>query len=153
MKKILTLLGAVFLVLLIGGGAFVGYLAYVGNGLDSSSKRYVDENVPRILSGWSKDDLVRISSPQMMSILDRDTAKTDQLLKRFATLGMLESYGGAKGDANMFYTVNGGNRVTAHYVAQATFSNGEATITVDLIQLDGQWKVQGFRVDSPAFLK
>jgi len=59
MKKVLMILGVVFLILIIVVGGFVGYTAYIGTKLDASSKAYVDASVPAIISTWSRNELIK----------------------------------------------------------------------------------------------
>jgi len=147
----LAVVGAVLLGLLLLVGGFIGYIAYVGNGLDKSSKEYVDQAIPAIVTGWSPDELVKRESKAFQK------ATTDeQLIKLFAAfrkLGALKNYEGCKGDANVNYTPNSGKVITATYLGRATFEAGEAEIKVILIQENGVWRIQGFRIDSTAFLK
>jgi hypothetical protein len=147
----LAIIGAILLGLLVIAGGFIGYFVYVGNGLDKSSKAYVDEAIPAIVTNWSPDELVKRESKAFQK-----ATNDEQLVKLFSAfrrLGALKEYKGCKGDANMNYTTESGSVVTATYLGHATFDNGDAEIKVVLVQQDGQWKIQGFRIDSPAFLK
>lgn len=146
MKKFLAVLGAVFLVLLFAAAVFIGCGAYAGGKLDASSKAYVDESVPAIVSGWSKEELIKRASSQL-----REKASDDQITQLFNTLsnrlGAFQSYDGAKGDSNMSFTSKNGCLVTASYVAKATFQHGKADIQIRLIQSGGAWKILNFHVE------
>jgi hypothetical protein len=151
MKTALSIIGIVFLVLLFLGGCFIGFVGYEGTKYDVSSKAYVDESVPAIVRNWSKDELVKRESPQF-----REATSDDQLTALFTklnALGAMQSYGGAKGDANMNITPASGFQITATYIAEANFQNGNAKIKVNLIQVNGDWQILGFRVNSPLFSK
>ena len=50
MKKLLSIAGGFFFVLILVVASFFGYAAYQGRGLDASSKAYVETNVPPIIS-------------------------------------------------------------------------------------------------------
>jgi hypothetical protein len=148
MKKVLMVLGIVFLVLLFALAAFIGYVAYNGNRLDASSKLFVDQSVPAILSSWSRDEMVKRSSPQL-----REKSSDDQIDRLFAMLssklGPFQSYDGAKGDSRMNYDL--GKReltTTAFYVANATFQRGKAEIKVHLVRDRGRWEILGFNVQA-----
>jgi hypothetical protein len=144
-------IGAIVFALLVMAGGVVGYLVYTGSALDRSSKAYVDEAIPAITKGWSPDELLKRESPAFLK------ATSDaQLMKLFEgsrRLGVLKSYEGSKGEAKINYMPNSGKMISADYTAQATFANGKAQIKVLLIQVNGQWKIQGFSVTSPLFLK
>ena len=155
MRKFLTIVGALFLVLLVAIASFIGYAAYQGRGLDASSKAYVEANVPPIISTWSKIELLKRASPQLQKIVDEKPEKLDQLLQKLSKLGALKSFGDVKGSANIAYTSTEGKLTIAAYVGAAKFENGEGTITVRLIQspTSGQWQLLYFFVDSPLFLQ
>jgi len=65
----------------------------------------------------------------------------------------MRSFDDVKGDSNVTYTPQDGKVTTTSYIASAKFENGEARITVRLIQLSGQWQLLLFFVDSPLFLQ
>lgn len=145
MKNFLTVLGIIFLMLVVGVVAIVGSAAYFGSKLDASSKTYVDENVPAIISSWSKAEFIKRASPQLLQKIS-----DDQISELFATLssklGAFRSYDGAKGESNMSFIFNSGQTTTASYVAEATFQNGKAKIQIKLIRDDDSWKILGFNV-------
>ena len=153
MKRTLQVLGGIFAVLLLGIVAAFGYAAYVGSGLDHSSKVYVDESIPAIVSDWSKEELLRRASPQLLQVMNRHPGQLDQVFSKFSRLGSLRRYGGCKGEANIVFNLNKGKTVTAGYSADATFEHGDAHIAVRLIQTDGQWRILLFNVNSPIFLQ
>jgi len=144
----LSIIGIVFLVLLVMGGCFIGFLVYEGNKFDASSKEYVDESVPAIVGSWSKDELIKRESPQLRKAVSDDDLTA--LFSKLNALGSMQSYDGAKGTANMNVTAGAGLQITASYVAQATFQNGKAEIKINLVQIDGAWLILGFHVTSPS---
>jgi hypothetical protein len=152
MRKVLYTLGAIFLtliVLVVGG---FGYLAYVGNQLDRESKACVDEAVPVIVADWSADELMRRASPKLLQATKPDDFRTAFAL--FAKLGPLIQYKGSKGDATIFASaVGNGQTITAKYLAEATFKDGDASIDIELDKLDGVWKIRVFRVNSTAMME
>ena len=153
MKKFLSIIGGFFLVLVIVVIGFVGYAAYQGRGLDASSKEYVEANVPTIISTWSKEELLKRSSPQLLKTINEKPEQLDQLFQKLSKLGAMQSFGDVKGASNVSYTTQNGKVTTASYVASAKFVNGEGHITVRLIQLSGQWQFLLFNVNSPMFLQ
>jgi hypothetical protein len=153
MKKFLSIVGSLFLLLVLVAGGFIGYAAYQGKGLDASSKAYVEANVPPIISLWSKDELLKRSSPQLLKIVNEKPEQLDQLFLKLSKLGALRSFGDVKGDSNVSYTTQNGKATTASYVATAKYENGEAQISIRLIQLAGQWQFLNFYVNSPLFLQ
>jgi hypothetical protein len=134
LKRFLSIIGGLFLVLVLVVAGFLGYAAYQGRGLDASSKAYVEENIPAIISTWSKDELLKRSSPQLLTIINRKPEQLDQLFQKLSTLGPMLSFGEVKGDSNVSYTTQNGKVTTAAYVATAKFKNGEGHISARLIQ-------------------
>jgi hypothetical protein len=154
LKRFLSIIGGLFLVLVLFVAGFFGYAAYQGRGLDASSKAYVEENIPAIISTWSKDELLKRSSPQLLKIIDEKPEQLDQLFQKLSKLGPMLSFGEVKGDSNVSYTTQNGKVTTAAYVAAVKFKNAEGRITARLIQSPaGQWQLLLFHVDSPLFLQ
>lgn len=145
MKTIFSVLGIIFLVLAVAVAVVVGIAGYLGSKRDSSSKLYVDGNIPPIVSTWSKDELIARASPELL----RTTSK-DQISQLFDTLsvklGAFQSYDGAKGQSNMSFTTQG-EVTTASYISEATFKNGKAKIQIKLILHEDSWQILGFHVE------
>ena len=154
MKRFLSIIGGLFLVLVLLAAGMLGYLAYQGRGQDASSKAYVEENVPAIISTWSKDELLKRSSPQLQRVINEQPGQSDLLFQKFSKLGAVQSVGEAKGDSNISYTTQNGKVATAAYVVTVKFRNGEGHIKARLIQSPaGQWQFSDFYVDSPFLLQ
>jgi hypothetical protein len=154
LKKFLSIIDGLFLILILFVVSFFGYAAYQGRGLDASSKAYVEENIPAIISTWSKDELLKRSSPQLLTTINEKPEQLDQLFQKLSMLGPMLSFGEVKGDSNVSYTTQNGKVTTAAYVATAKFKNGEGRINARLIQSPaGQWQLLQFRVESPLFLQ
>jgi len=151
MKRVLTIIGGFALIAILLVGGFIGYSSYQGRALDASSKEYVDNNIPLIISSWSKDQLLNRASPQLLKVISEKPDEIDHLFAGFAKLGAMRSYDGSKGDSNISYTNTDGKVITASYVAEAKFANGNARITVRLIQMSGSWQFLLFNVTSPLF--
>ena len=153
MKKLLSIVGGIFLLVALIVAGFIGYAAYQGKNLDASSRAYVEENVPPIISTWSKDELLKRASPQLLKISSDDPGKFDQLFKKLSKLGAMQSFGDVKGDSNVSYTTDNGKVITASYMATGKFEHGEAKISMRLIQTSGQWQFLLLNVNSPLFLQ
>lgn len=153
MKKFLSIFGGIFLLLILVVAGFIGYALYQGRGLDASSKAYVEANIPPIISTWSKDELLKRSSPELKKVISEKPEQLDQLFKMLSKLGAMHSFGDIKGDSKVSYTTQDGKVTTASYIATAKFENGEGRISVHLILLSGQWQLLLFNVNSPLFLQ
>ena len=153
MKKVLSIAGSISLVLVLALIGFIGYGIYEGRALDASSKEYVEANVPPIISTWSKDELLKRSSPQLSKALNRDPKILEQLFLKYSKLGILRSFDNVKGDTLIRYDAEEGKTITATYAANGRFQNGEADISIRLILLSGQWQFLAFSLYSPLFLQ
>ncbi|PKO76010.1 MAG: hypothetical protein CVU21_15330 [Betaproteobacteria bacterium HGW-Betaproteobacteria-15] len=153
MRRFLSIIGGLFLLLILVVAGFIGYALYQGRGLDASSKAYVEANIPPIISTWSKDELLKRSSPQLQKIISEKPEQLDQLFQMLSKLGAMQSFGDIKGDSKVSYTTQDGKVTTASYIATAKFENGEGRISVNLILLSGQWQLLLFNVNSPLFLQ
>ena len=153
MKNFLSIIGGIFLVLILIGVGVIAYAAFHGRALDASSKAYVEANLPAILDTWSTNELLIRASPQLLKAVNEKPEQLDQLFRKLSNLGALRFFGDVKGDSHISFTTEHGKVTTASYVVNATFENGEGRINTRLIQLDGQWQFLMFNVDSPIFLK
>lgn len=151
MKKLLIILGVVFLAIIILAGVGIGISAVKGSTLDKESKRYVDSSVPAIASGWDEQELLRRASPEFMQATDKDGL--DRLYVEFRKLGSLREYQGSEGQSYMSVTSEDGRSTTANYTAKAKFDAGSAVIKVALIKHGDQWQILGFHIDSDVFLQ
>ncbi len=153
MKKLLSIVGGIFLLVALIVAGFIGYAAYQGKNLDASSRAYVEENVPPIISTWSKDELLKRASPQLLKIISDNPGQLEQLFLKLSKLGAMQSFGDVKGDSNVSYTTDNGKVITASYMATGKFEHGEAKISMRLIQISGQWQFLLLNVNSPLFLQ
>ncbi|WP_266172013.1 hypothetical protein [Dyella subtropica] len=147
MKKVLSILGGIFLVLILIVAVFIGI--YHGNGLDASSKAYVEANVKPIVTTWSLDELAKRSSPKLVDILKKNPGQAEQYFAKLSKLGTLKTLGEPKGQAHVAVNTGTGKVISATYRETAEFQNGKADLIINLIQEDGQWRLLGFSVNSP----
>jgi hypothetical protein len=145
-------LGAIFLFLIITVGAFVAYIAlYAGPPLDTSSKEYVNKNIPKFLSTWDEKEITSRASSELMSVLK--PGDMEKLVAMFSKLGKLKSYAGFNGNANIKLNIGSPNTITASYIGNAEFDNGSATVKIELIQKEGKWEILSIYLHSPLFMQ
>ena len=134
MRKFLYVMGAIFLVVLVGVGIMVGVLFYKGAGLDRESAAYVDDAIVSIGAHWNKDELLSRAGPEF-----KKATGTEQLASFLdalsGALGPLVDYDGAKGQAYVQMILNSGTTITAVYTAKAKFQKGVAEFKVTLIKI------------------
>ena len=142
MKTALIILGLLFVLMVAAVGGYFGFVSYETKQCDASSKAYVDESVPAIVSNWSKDELLKRESPQLQEVATDDVVT--KLIDKLSGLGPMQSYDGAQGKAKVHLTKTAKLLITAEYIAQATFPKGKAQMKLDLVQVDGKWLIAGF---------
>ena len=150
MKKFFTVLGSIFLALIVLGGIAIAFVAIRGNALDKESKAYADSAIPAIATGWNKKELLGRASPEFKKAVTSD--QLDRLFRWVSSVGPLQKCEPAQGQATMSATTQTGKVISAQYTAKATFQKGEATIKLRLIKHGDQWQILNFHVDSPALI-
>ena len=149
MKKFFIILGCIALILIVIAAAFV----FSGHRLDSSSKAFVDINMPRFFSTLSKDELLKISTVEVRQNMSSDP-EVNHLFSKLKQLGQFQKYEGSKGEANIVFNYKNGTMImTAEYLASASFQNGPVQVDIKLIRDSGQWLINNFAINSPIFTK
>src|SRR5438309_2539479 len=128
MKRLLIALGIIFLALIVIAAGFIGYGAFTGRTLDKESKAYVDAAIPAIVSSWNEQELLSRASPEFQKAAS--PADVERLFRWLRTLGRLQKYEGAQGEAITSVTPQTGKVIYGRYVAKAAFDAGEANIEI-----------------------
>jgi hypothetical protein len=150
MKRLLILLGAIFLIVIVLVVAGIGTAVVKGSSLDKESKAYVDSAVPIIVSNWDEQELLNRASPEFSQAVSKEDL--DKLYGMFRKLGHFRTYQVSEGQSYLSFTSQNGKSITAAYTAKATFDTGPATIKVTLVKHGDRWQILGFHIDSNVFL-
>jgi hypothetical protein len=155
MKKLLIILGAIFLIMIILVAVGIGFVAVKGSALDKQSKAFVDRNVPLIFATWDDQELWSRASPEFMQATPKD--KLDTFYTSLShKLGKMRAYQGSKGQASMNATVlssHSGEVISAAYTAHVIFDAGPADVKITLIKHGDEWQIKGFEINSDVLLK
>jgi len=127
------------------------YMLLTGLQRDSSSLIYVEQNVPSIMSTWSRGELLRRTAPEFLQRLA--DSRLDAMFSNAAKLGQLLTFGEVKGGSHFSITTKLAPEVTAAYSTHSRFEYGEATIHVRLIQHEGAWQITSFDISPRLFSK
>ena len=149
MKKTITILGYLFLVLIVVLATTFGALYLIGKKLDKESKAYVDAAVPAIAADWDVEELRKRASPEFDSGLDYD--EVGEYFDSLHELGKFEAYQGSTGESTIAISLRYGYEVTADYTATVNFETGTAEIQVLLIKQGGLWQILDFKVSPEAY--
>ena len=150
MKLFLMVSGGLFcLICLFVLGIFL-YGNLTGPSLDKESKLWVDKVVPEILSTWSPEILIQNSSSEFLNVVSKETIK-NSLIESSEVLGSLKEYKGSRGESGI-HIGGQGKVITAEYVVEIDFEKGSATIFIQSVKENGEWKIRNFALspqDSP----
>jgi hypothetical protein len=147
LKKILIILGSIFLALVVLGGIGIAFVAIRGTALDKESKAYADSAIPAIVGTWSEKELLDRASPEFKRAVTID--QLDRLFSSVSLLGPLQKCQSAQGQAIMSATTQTGRAISGQYTAKATFQKGGATIKLGLIKHGDRWQILSFYVEYP----
>lgn len=147
MKKFFTVLGVIFLVLIVLGGVGFVLVARWGNALDKESKAYADTAIPAIVGTWSEKEVFDRASPEFKQTVT--PAQVYQGLRQFSALGHLQSCDPARGQSMTSVNPQTGLIIKAEYAANARFEKGQVVFDLVLIKHGDQWQILNFFVKSP----
>jgi hypothetical protein len=143
-KNVLAFVGGIFLILICLWAAAFGYAAYIRSIFNPSSRNYVDETIPVILTSMSQDELIKRCSPELIAMSTK--GQLDHMYQTLAKLGPFQTYNGAKGEVEVSLNLKKGIIIYAPYIATATFRNGSAEIEIKLIRHNNVWQIFGFHL-------
>jgi hypothetical protein len=147
MKKVIMVLGYIFLVCIVAIVAAAVAVAIWGKKLDRESHAYVDTAVPAIAADWDVAELQKRASPEFDDAVDYDRLEED--FYSLQELGKLVEYKGSTGDSNITVSLNG-YQITADYTAIADYEEGSVEIRIALVKRSGQWRILDFTVSPDA---
>ncbi len=150
MRKVLTWIGGGALFLLLVGIAGVAYLMVQGSRLDNESRAYADSAVRPVVEHWNAQALKDRAAPALLANLTPE--RLSNIFQWLSTLGALTSVEPCTGQARIDVSTGNGRVVSGKYTCKAQFQSGEAVISLVLVKNDGEWRIAGFHVNSPALV-
>jgi hypothetical protein len=133
-------------------GALVAMFMMHAPAVEADAKQAAREAVLAVVTTWNPDDLLKRGSRELDSAQNR--AKIGRLFSLYRRLGTLKNLGDPQGTSEMKFLLGAKhNGVTARYSFKATFSAGDATVTIRTRKETSGWKITAFRIDSDAFLQ
>jgi hypothetical protein len=147
LTKVLIGAGALGFILIV---AVIGFVVAHILKLTNSAQVYVDDYVAHIAPEWSADGLLKRVTPKYSDKFDPKTM--EGMFRKLSALGKLKHADPSTATANV-RSSSVGDDVVANVQDHATFDGGEATFSIYLVQVDGQWTIAGFHVESPIFFK
>ena len=151
MKKLLIILGGIFagiIVLLV-----IVAIVFIPRTLklDKEATVYISDNTPIMVAGWNPQNLIDRASPELLSDV-KSPDEWSRLFALFQKLGSLKHLDPPKGVVFSGAETGKGSYTVGNYTAKATFENGSAVISIQLLRAGTEWKINGFHINSEAFL-
>ncbi len=151
MKKTFIILGGIFAVLVVLAVVGIVVVATKGSALDKESKAYVDRIVPVICTDLTFDSISQHASAELLSSAPQE--EFEKVFTWLRKLGEFKEFKGSSGQTHMYYTTPAGKSITGQYVAQVEFETGPAQVQIVTVKKDDEWKVQLFKINSPALMQ
>ena len=149
--KLFKLIGILFICIV---GFYLALFAYgyiKSTGYDETAIPYIKKVIPEI-SSWDIDVLKKYSSAEALNnVSDRDLIK---LMRFFSKLGEFRSM-----DEPQFVNVttntdiSNGNQTIATFAIVGYYDNGEANITLSLLEVEGGFQIYHLKITSPALIE
>ena len=146
MRKVLMVLGGLFLAIIVIVAGLAAYAFIRGPKIDAESKAYLRTTAPLILAQPTADNLTSYMAPE-------DRAKVDS-----AALAALSSYmtlnlGGyeACGEWSGGWNVNestSGETINSNYQARCQFSKASIIVQISIRKTGDIWRMVGIHLDS-----
>lgn len=149
-KKILLVFGALFLLLLLAIGAFFVWIKFQETKFNTTAVPYIEKAVPEI-SQWDAEVLKAYLAPEALAAApDADLVKLVEFFKKLGAFVSME----APVFQGVFKGVNTehGAQTILTYTVKAKYGNGDANITIKLLDKGGEFKVYYFNVNSKALM-
>ncbi len=143
-KKIVLMLGYLFLALIVAAAAGFLFLVFEGKRLDKESKVFADATVLAIAKDWDANELRKRASAEFENAVDYD--EIQEYFDSLGSLGKFISSQGAVGESTITLSAHYGYEITADYTCILQFQAGSAEVQIVLIKLEGRWQVLDFKV-------
>ncbi len=116
---------------------------------EKEAQSFVDEVVPKIVTGWEEKVLAQYAHPEFYQSTPRN--KVEEYFFSFRALGPLQKYYAAKGEIMEIKTSIGRKYITGNYIAEVNFEKGDASVQVSVIKDNNKWMITAIFVDSDKF--
>ncbi len=151
MKKLLTILGGIFAVIIVILVTVAVIFIPRALKLDREATAYIQDIVPKIVTGWNSQALIDRATPELLSATNSGE-DIGRLFVMFQQLGFLRHLDTPKGQVVSSAFSGTGTVTLGNYTARADFEKGPATIQIQLRRVNDTWKINGFRINSDVFL-
>jgi hypothetical protein len=151
MKKVFTILGAIFAVILVIIVIAAAIFIPRALKLDRDATAYIQSEVPKIVEHWNPQALSDRASPELLKV-PKYKDEIDRYFEMFSKLGALKHLDAPKGAVYSGTYTGTGSYTVGNYTAGADFEKGKATIKMQLMRVGETWKINSFYIYSDVFL-
>jgi len=150
-KKVLKWLGIALLGLIALFALLAVYTGYKQSEYNETAVPYIKKVIPKI-SEWDSDEIKPLFVPSTFdNVSDEDFAK---LFKWFSKLGSLKSIDEPQfTQVHSGATVKEGANTIVTYTVLAHYENGDAHISIRLLDLGGSFEIYHFNLNSKALIE
>lgn len=114
--------------------------------LEKTSREFVESNLPAILDKWDQNEVEKLASEPLAKAFKDKPEQFTTMFDRYKSLGKIKSLGTYDGAVVEQTSHQGIKAVFALYRVGYQFENGDANITVQLIQENQAWRILGINV-------
>lgn len=151
MKKVFTILGVIFAVILVIIVLVAAIFIPRTLKLDRDATAYIQNEVPKIVEHWDPQALTDRASPELLKV-PKFKDEIDRYFDMFSKLGALKHLDTPKGAVYSGVYTGTGSYTIGNYTSEADFEKGKAMIKMQIMRVGETWKVNSFRIYSDVFL-
>ena len=145
MKKLLKILGVVFVCLACIVGVFAGYFYIKSAKYEKTAVPYIKEKIPE-LSTWDPAVSKKYMAPEVLELIKDD--ELNKLMHWLSKLGRLKGIEEPQFvNVSTSATTEHGKQTIATYNIAAHYENGDANITMRLLEVEGGFQIYQFYVN------
>jgi hypothetical protein len=151
MKKAFAVFGCICAGLLLIAVVLAAFLLPRALRLEHDGAAYLKGVLPEIVGTWDEKALASRATPELMASA-KSPDEIGRMFRAFATLGKLKRIDEPKGSVFTGVFTGQGAVTVGNFTARAEFEGGGAIIFVQLRRVADGWKINGFHINSDAFL-
>ena len=151
MKKVLKILGILFLSIVVLFIFIAGFTYYKSSEYEKTAVPYIKENIP-LLSNWDYEITKSLMVPTVLENAKEEDFK--KIIHWFSKLGKLKNIEEPefKNVSTRSSMSGGGSETIVTYKILAHYENGDATIMMRLLDENNSFKIYYFNINSMALL-
>ncbi len=150
MKKVLSVLGSIFALIIIAFAGIGLYTWYKSSKYKETAVPYIEKVIPEI-SKWDPEIIKHYMVPNLFEqIKEEDFTR---MIKYLSKLGKLEKINEINfANLSSGVTMENGKYIIVTYTVNTTYEKGDATVTITLLDLGNDFQIYRFNINSMALM-